>query len=596
MRRRTLALSAMLLLSAASTALAQSATPADTVFRNGYVYTVDGKDSVQQALAVRDGKIVFVGSNAAVAKHVGPKTRNVDLKGRMLMPGLVDGHSHPLAGGSSQRACNLDYLPLTEAEFLERIQACLDKAKAGDDDILVVGGWYRQFMRPKGVNPTAATLDRLRTKRPVVVRNRDGHSILLNSRALALAEIDDKTPNPPGGKIVRDGAGRATGILEDGAGDLIGRKLPAPTEQDALEDGRAAFKYLASHGVTSLLDAAASEPSLEIYKKLAAEGAMTARVHAAMFLGTTRVEAPAETVAWLKTLRARYDDPSAGTAPTLRVDTAKMFLDGVIQAPAQTARLTEPYWTNHGDDAHPVWGPGEHLGELYTSPAQLKPMLLALGEAGLNPHIHAIGDGAVRVALDGYEALRQAHPGLDIRPAIAHTELVEPADYPRFKALNVAPVMSYQWSIPAPNSVTGAKNYLGPERFERMEPFDKLQAAGATLAYGSDWPVDRLNYWLALQASMTRAGDGTYGDEFAGRLNSAPGLTRAQALRSITYNSSWQVHQDKTTGSLEVGKLADLIVLDRNVMTVPVSEVSKTKVLMTMIGGKVVYDAGVVRP
>ncbi len=564
MRRRTLALSAMLLLSAASAALAQSSTPADTVFRNGYVYTVDGKDSVQQALAVRDGKIVFVGSNAAVAKLVGPKTRNVDLKGRMLMPGLVDGHSHPLAGGSSQRACNLDYLPLTEAEFLGRIQTCLDNAKAGDDDILVVGGWYRQFMRPKGVNPTAATLDNLRTKRPVIVRNRDGHSILLNSRALALAGIDDKTPNPPGGKIVRDGGGRATGILEDGAGDLIGRKLPAPTEQDALEDGRAAFKYLASHGVTSLLDAAASESSLEIYKKLAAEGAMTARVHAAIFLGTTRVEAPAETVAWLKDLRARYDDPSAGPTPTLRVDNAKMFLDGVIQAPAQTARLTQPYWTNHGDEAHPVWAPGEHFGELYTSPEQLKPMLLALGEAGLNPHIHAIGDGAVRVALDGYEALRK--------------------------------VMSYQWTIPAPNSVTGAKTYLGPERFERMEPFDKLQAAGATLAYGSDWPVDRLNYWLALQASMTRAGDGTYGDEFAGRLNNAPGLTRAQALRSITYNSSWQVHQDKTTGSLEVGKLADLIVLDRNVMTVPVSEISKTKVLMTMVGGKVVYDAGVVRP
>lgn len=570
-----------------------AAPAADYVLRNGAVYTADKDDSVREAVAVRGGRIVYVGANAGADAFVGATTRVLDLKGRMVMPGLVDGHAHPMTGGALLRSCNLEYRPLTEAEFLSRIQACLDASpNAGPDEFLQVDGWYRQYMRPTGTDPTRDTLDKLKTRRPIVVANRDRHSHLANSRALELAGVTEATADPVGGRIARDGKGRPTGILEDAAADLVRRRMPPRTPDDAKKDAEAAFEALTAAGVTSVLDAAGSEASLETYDQLLTAGKLTVRTHVALLINASASKDANRVVADLTRVRDRYDQPRVQARPGLRVHTAKLFMDGVIQAPAQTAGLVEPYWVDVGSDGHEHWQPGTHRGAIYIDQGRLEQIVLGLAKAGMEPHIHAIGDRAVKLSLDALEKLRQAVPDDRLRPAIAHAELVEPVDYARFRRLGVTPVMSYQWSIPGPNSVTGAKAYLGPNRFERMEPFDKLDAAGVHVAYGSDWPVDRMNYWLALKAAVTRAGDRDSVGEFGGRLNNAPGLSRTAALRSITINSAWALHQEKDTGSLEVGKLADMIVLDRNFLTAPEADLADNKVLLTMVGGRVVHDDG----
>jgi predicted amidohydrolase YtcJ len=373
--------------------------------------------------------------------------------------------------------------------------------------------------------------------------------------------------------------------------------MPARGPNDALSDGDTALKTLTAAGVTSILDALGSEASAQTYSALQKAGKLTVRVHLAVRMG--RVDDIAlvdETVARVVRVRDRFDQPLQ-TAPGIRVHTVKMTLDGVIQAPAQTASLLAPYWVNVGDAVHERWQPGKNAGPpVYIEQNVLNALVVGFATAGIDAHIHAIGDGASRAALDAFAKMREVVPRDNIRPAIAHAELVDPDDYARFRTLNGVPVMSYQWSIPAPNSVTGAKNHLGPERFERMEPFDALDRAGARVVYGSDWPVDRLNYWLALKGGITRAGVGTYGEEFAGRLNKAPGLTRESALRSITLNGAWALHQDKELGSIETGKLADLIVLDRNFMTVSDDTLATNKVLLTMVGGTIVHDDGIAGP
>ncbi len=205
--------------------------------------------------------------------------------------------------------------------------------------------------------------------------------------------------------------------------------------------------------------------------------------------------------------------------------------------------------------------------------------------------MHADGDRAVHEGLDGIQALRERFPAKDIRAAIAHDEIVDPQDFWRYRELNVIPVLSFQWEKPAPDTIEGARDYMGPARFKYMEPAGFLAAAGARIAYGSDWPVDPLDEWFALKVGVTRTNSPSSGPKYAGRLSEDAGLTRAQVLRAITMNSSYELHQDAVLGSIEVGKLADLIVLDRNVLTIPAEQIAQTRVLQTVVGGRIVYES-----
>jgi predicted amidohydrolase YtcJ len=566
--------------------------PADLVYRNGFVYTIDAQDSVRQALAVREGRIVYAGDNGGARRLVGKATRVIDLRGRMLMPGLVDAHMHPQSGGSRLLNCSLDYKPLNVPQFQARIQACLDKDKARDPGRwLVVVNWFQQGMRPEGVATSAATLDALKTPRPVLVRSSFGHSVLLNSKALALAGIGRDTLDPAGGKIVRDAGGAPTGLLEDAAQDIAMRLLPPLSAQENLAASGAALAAMRRQGITSFLDAWTDAETMTAFATLQRQGALTARAHFAVLVDPEKDTTAA--VAGVIAQQRQFDQGETRAAPAMQVRHAKLFMDGVIAAPAFTGAMLEPYLVDKGRAGRPDWQPGEHRGPpTYFSGAALKATLAALARAGIDPHIHADGDRAVRESLDAIEALRATADGQGMRPALAHAEIVAPADFPRFARLDVTPVLSLQWAKPAADTVGALKNYLGPARHALVEPQALLHQAGARVAHGSDWPVDPLDPWFALKVGVTRTAAPGAGKEFGGRLTAQPGMPRAAVLRAATLNAAYTLRQEASTGSLEVGKLADLIVLDRNFFTIRDEDIARVRVLQTVVGGKVVYEAG----
>lgn len=583
--------------------------PADVVLRGGKVVTMDGQRRIAQAVAVREGRIAFVGSDADASRRIGAKTRVIELGGRMLMPGFVDAHLHALSGGRALLLCDLAYAPLTRAQLAEKLQACLDATpEAGADAWLEAVNWDRQSTAALDGDPTRTLLDGLRTTRPIAVTSSDFHSVLANSRAFALAGIVAATPDPAGGKFLRDAGGTPSGICEDAAGFQLKAAIPPDTEADQLKQGRAALAALREQGITTFMDAAAGEPHLRVFQALRASGELTARVQLALNVDPERASlAPAEEMTELKALAGRADAGAPTPAPGVHARVAKVFLDGVINAPADTGALLTPYLRNAGTEASPQWVEGDNLGQLYYTPAALQALMLAAVDAGLDMHLHATGDRGVRTVLDAVAATRQARPGADFRPAIAHNETVAVADYPRFAALGVMATMSFQWAQRAPYSVGETENRLGPERFARMEPSGSLRRAGARVVHGSDWPIDPFDTFLALKVGVTRSGDpgnphsaASLAPIFEGPLNAEPALSRDDVLAAITVNAAHQLRLEKQVGSIETGKFADLIVLERDFLTVPDEELGRNRVLLTMVGGQVVAAlegfAGTVAP
>jgi len=570
-----------------------SAAPADAVYVNGYVYTVDRSDSVQEALAVRNGRIAYVGSSARARAVAGATTPVIDLRGRVLMPGLVDGHMHPLDGGTVLLKCNLDYERLTVAQLQSRIQTCLDQTQAAEPDKwLEVTNWFREAMLPNGVATTRATLDSLKTRRPIFVMSSFGHTALVNTRALQLANVTASTPDPPDGRIDREPSGAPSGLLEDAAFAKLTAVIPKPTPAEDIKAAMAALEAMRKQGVTSFLDAMATAQTLAAFAGAQRRAALTARAHFAVLITPEQGRDPKQAVATARALARKYDQGEARAQPGITVRNIKLFLDGVITAPACTGAMLSPYFANVGTVAQPRWAPGKSRGpEVYFPAAVLQPLLIEAARAGLEPHMHADGDRAVHEALDGVAALREVFSGTAIRAAIAHDEIVDPADFARYRQLDAIPVLSFQWEKPAPDTLDGAQDYLGPERFKYLEPAGYLAAAGARVAFGSDWPVDPLNEWFALKVGVTREGDPAAGAKYAGRLGTDTGLTLPAALRAMTANAAYELHAEHDVGSLEVGKLADFIVLDRNVFRIPARQISDVKVLLTVVGGQAVYGA-----
>jgi predicted amidohydrolase YtcJ len=566
--------------------------PADRVYRGGVIFTADARGTMTEALAVKDGHIVYVGANTGIAPFVGPSTTVVDLHGRFLMPGVVDGHMHPQEAGRALLKCNLHYASLTVSELQAQVQACLDKTKAKEPDAwLEVVNWFQESMRPPGVRTSRATLDSLKTRRPIIVRSSFGHTVLANSRALALAKITSATKDPIGGKIWRDTDGQPTGLLEDAAFNVFESMLPKPTEQEEFAAARAALEAMNKQGVTSFLDAIGTPADLAAFSAVSKAGQLTARAHFAPLIEPSEVGDLKGAVARVVAMRKRYDEGAIQTAPSITVRNAKLFLDGVIAAPALTGAVLEPYRKNVGTAENPKWVPGDSRGPaVYFPPQALATALTLLGREGIDPHLHADGDGAVHAGLDATDALRKSGAGANVRVAIAHDEIVDPADYPRYAALGVIPVLSFQWEKPAGDTL-GLKDYFGPERMKRLEPAGVLAAAGARVAFGSDWPVDDLDEWFAFKVGVTRTNTPDAPPEYRGRLGDDPGLSRETVLRAATINAAFELHEDDVTGSLEVGKLADFIVLDRNPLTVEAEAIAKTLVLQTVVGGKVVNQA-----
>jgi len=381
---------------------------ADRVYRNGVVFTSDARSSMAEAVAIREGRIVYVGSNGGVAPFIGSSTKVTDLKGAFLMPGLIDGHLHPLEGGLTLEGCSLHYESLTIAEFEERVQACLDKTKNQEPDgWLEVVNWFQESMRPAGVKTSRATLDVLKTSRPIIVRSSQGHTVLANSRALALAKITKATPDPVGGKIRRDADGDPSGLLEDSAFAVYWDLIPKPTAEENISAAKAAQQALNRQGVTSFLDAWAVPEALAAFTAVHAAGELTVRAHFAPLIDVEKDRDPGGAVAKVVACEKRYDQGGLKARAGITVRNAKLFLDGVIYAPALTGAMLDPYRVNAGTPENPRWVPGPSRGPaVYFPPQQLAEILVRLGQAGIDPHMHADGDGAVRAGLDAVEAMR----------------------------------------------------------------------------------------------------------------------------------------------------------------------------------------------
>jgi hypothetical protein len=572
--------------------------PSEIVYQHGTVYTVDHTGTMAQALAISGGRITYVGTDEGAKPLIGKNTTVIDLGGRTVLPGLIDGHMHPVAAGMDLLKCNLSYASLSVAQFQARVQSCLDERRKteGPDTWLEVVNWFRYGMGAAAAGVDRKVLDSLKTQRPIIVHDSFGHSSLVNSRALALAKITAQSRDPVGGRIDRDGSGEPTGILEDAAQESVGRLLPEPTAKDYVSGARAALNALRQQGVTTFLDAVGTDEDIEAFATIERESALTARAHFAPLIrpaDAPNIEAARQAVAKIVATAKKYDEGAIRPGPSISVHQAKIFMDGVINAPANTGALLEPYRVNRGTAQSPNFEPAARREpDVYFPVPILTEILIGLGRNNIDPHLHTDGDWAVRAGLDAVQALRAALPGRDVRPAFAHCELVDPADYPRFAQLNVIPVLSFQWEKPASDTVEGVGDSLGARRAALVEPAGWLAQKGARIAYGSDWPVDPLDEWFALQVGVTRKARSDAPPQYSGRLGKDPGLSQAQVIQAITLNAAYELHEERYIGSLEVGKLADLIVLDTDVATLSPERISGTRVLRTVVGGRVVYDSG----
>ncbi|KAK8103307.1 amidohydrolase family-domain-containing protein [Apiospora sp. TS-2023a] len=552
---------------------ANPAPLADIVFRNGSIYTLDAASSVAAALAIKGGYISSIGQNDAdIEPLIGVDTKVVDLQGRMLMPGLIDSHMHVLTGGLDLLHCDMNYQPVDINQLLSHMQSCIDGdgEKADDDWVEVVNLDYPSLVTKSG-QVGKRELDTLQTKRPITIRSSDYHTNLLNSRGLALSNITSDTPDPPGGKIERlQGGQEPSGILQDAARELV--KIPPPTEAVRLEACRAALLLLCQAGITTFQEASAGpDHSVE--------------------------ELVANTVA---AIRSMHDNATIGPKPTLKWQAVKAFLDGVITYPARTAAVVDPYWnpSNASDPESGEWAPDPStLNAPYWSQEILSATLEGLFLAGIDAQLHVDGDLAVRYGLDAAQAFLKKHPDRKghFKLGLAHEELSHQDDWARFAELGVDPIMSFQWAQLSSFYIPSTFATLGDYRRGNLQAHRRIEEAGRPIVYGSDWPIDPLDEFLALKVAVTRSGDPTnpnspasFGPPYDGVFPGDP-ISRESALRAITINGARFLRADASIGSLEVGKLADLVVLEKKYFEVPAEEIGRQRVLLTMVGGEVVF-------
>ncbi len=545
--------------------------PQETIYTNGFIYTVDPGRAVAQALAVTDGVITALGSNQEVQAQVSDQARVVDLNGRMLMPGIHDMHAHPKEAGEKYNFQCAFPFTFSMDEIVAKLTACAADTPKGE---WIRGGqWAMELMQSDTV-PNKKILDAITREHPVYLGDSTVHGAWLNSRALEVLGIDASTPDPAGGVILRErGSTEPTGILIDNAAYDVLKQIPAYTDEQYENALAWAMHEMNKVGVTSVKDAAADSNALKAYRSLDQAGRLTMKVSASIVWKIAWTDTREKELENLK-LRADYATQNVGTNFT------KIMLDGI--PPTRTSAMLEPYLPDetHGDS---------FTGKLIHTPAQLAEDMVYLDVQGQTVKIHATGDRAVRVALDAIEAAREANGDSGLMHEISHAELIHPDDIPRFKQLNVtaefSPILWYPSLL-----VEVMAGVIGEERANRFWPIKSLQDAGAHLIYGSDWPsvVPDPNPWPGIEAMVTR--QDPYGVR-PGKLWPDQAITLEDALRIFTINGAVAAKNADRTGTIEVGKSADFIVLDRNIFQVPVEEISETQVVLTVVSGEEVYSA-----
>ena len=539
--------------------------PAELVLTGGAVYTMDAARSWAQAVAIREGRIAYVGSDAGARAFVGPMTRVVGLAGRLVLPAFQDAHVHPASGGVELGQCNVNDLATKEA-ILEKVKEC---AAARDKTWIAGGGWSLPAF--PNANPTKELLDAVVPDRPVFLSAADGHSGWANSKALEVAGITSATPDPRNGRIERDASGAPTGTLREAAQRLVLSHIPEPTAEERLEGLRRALGLLNGYGITAVYEANAGggpkggDATLATYREAERRGLLTVRVRAS--LGTDAARGP-EQVDDLVRLRGQY------LSPRLRPVAAKIFADGVIES--RTAAMLEPY-----DDR-----PGER-GEPRFDRGRLQALVARLVQHDLAVHVHAIGDRAVRMALDAFEASREASLGRGLRHQIAHLQVIQREDVPRFRSLGVVANFEPLWAFADAYVRDLTWPALGPERSKRMYPIADLARSGAVVSFGSDWSVSSPNPLEGMEVAITRQSPDA--KERVAPLLPEQAIDLPTAIAAYTMGAAYANGFESETGSLEVGKSGDLVVLSEDLFRLDPHEISKARVLLTLLEGRVVY-------
>ena len=550
---------------AAEPEAAVGSAAADLLLINARVYTVDPAKSWAEAIAISGDRIVYVGDRAGAGAYLGENTRVVDLGGRLLLPGFQDIHIHPISGGVEASACDLNGFE-TVAEYRTRIA---EYAQANPDLPWVLGGGWSMASFGPGARASKGILDELVPERPVFLESRDGHSAWANSKALELAGITKDTPDPPDGIIDRDPeTGEPIGSLQEGATELVERVVPEPTPEMLTKGLEYARDMLHGYGITSIQVAHADVDELDLatYTALDATGDLDLRIVASIWWERDETE---EQIPHIKELRKQY------TKGNVRATTVKIMQDGVMEN--YTAVMLEPYLI-----------PEKSKGIPMVEPEFLKDVVTMLDAEDFQVHFHAIGDGAIRQALDAIEAARTANGASDHRHHISHLELIDPADIPRFAELDTVANFQPLWAYPDDYVIDLTIPFIGEERAKWLYPIKSVIDAGGRVAFGSDWSVSTADPFAQMETAVTRmdivANEGDV-------LLPEQRITIGQAIEAFTINAAFVNHQEDSTGSVEEGKLADLVVVDRNLLEIEPTTISDTKALLTLFGGEVVHGS-----
>lgn len=551
---------------------------ADLIFTRGSVYTVDASRPRAEAVAVRGGEIVAVGAGADVRELAGPRTETFDLGGRMLLPSFQDSHVHASGGGLERRRCDL-----TGVHGREAYVAAVARYAAGHPDMeWITGGGWAMDAFPGGV-PTKEDLDAVVPDRPVFLSNRDHHGAWANSLALDRAGIDPRTPDPSDGRIERDTRGEPVGMLQEGAMALVQRVVPRPSDEEIAEGILEGQRYLHSLGITAWQEAIVGDypvipDCFEAFVALDRADKLTARVVGALWWAREQGE---EQVDLLLARRER-----AASGRRFAATSVKFMQDGVCEN--FTASMLRPYLDVHGHET------GNH-GKSFFDAEALRHYVTRVDAEGFQPHFHAIGDRAVREVLDAVAAARAANGPADTRPCAAHIQVVHPDDLPRFAALGLLANGQPLWACEEPQMTELTLPFLGPERSACQYPFRSLLASGARLCFGSDWPVTTPDVLSEIHVAVNRT-PAPEGTEAPSSGSEAPPflpderLRLGDALAAFTLGAAYCNHLEAATGSITVGKRADLVVVDRDLFTVPVGELGLAGVDATFVDGQPVFE------
>jgi len=537
--------------------LALQQQPADLVVLNAKVYTSDVNRPVAEAFAVRAGRIAFVGSSRGALALVGPRTERLDLAGRTVIPGMVDAHAHLLGLGQALRTVNL----VGTRSYDEVIARVVERAKTARPGEWIRGRGWDQNDWADTRFPTHQALSRAVPNNPVYLTRVDGHAALVNAKALELAQVSAAIPDPTGGRFIRDSAGNPTGVLVDGAQGVVGRVIPAASRVELREQTLAAIAEANRWGLTGIHDAGVDADGIAVYEDLAREGKYDLRNYVMIRSNDSTLDA------FMKRGRqiALYDG-------RLWIRSIKLVADGALGS--RGAALLEPY----SDD------PG-NTGLITTTPERIKSVAVRALRAGFQVNVHAIGDRANRIVLDQFEAAFKEVPVADHRFRIEHAQILRYQDIPRFAELDVIPSMqgSHQTS-----DMYWVPNRLGWARSQGAYAWRSLLNTGVVIPNGSDFPVEAVNPLISFHSFFTRQD----ADNFPpGGWFPEQRTTRQEALWSITLWPAYAAFMENESGTITAGKYADFVVLDRDIMSVAPEEVLQTNVVLTVLGGRVVYRA-----